>query len=419
MGSLSNIIDLRKGSPAPVLLPVDILTNAFDTIVGDQNVSTRCLDYGPGAGDDSVRNTIAEWLCRRYSIPYVKSERVAVTAGASPNISCILQCYTSLEGTQAIYLVSPTYHLVCDIFEDHGFGGRLQAVPEDDQGVDIALLETKMRADFERTIPVSKTARPHRKCFSGVIYCVPNFSNPTGLTMTMVRREQLVRLARRYDALIISDDVYDFLDWGPTPPVPRLVDVDAVLDGGPATPFGNTVSNGSFSKLLGPGLRTGWAEGTAAFIHGLSLCGSSTSGGPPSQLCSWLAAEAIASGQLDRHIDEVLKPGLQRNSKALLGAIKNFLVPLGVQVEGALDELTGGYFISLRLPARINSKTLCDRAEREHCLLLACGKLFAVHGDENIASGDDFVRLCFAYENESRLVDGIKRMAVLVEGWKL
>jgi DNA-binding transcriptional MocR family regulator len=239
------------------------------------------------------------------------------------------------------------------------------------------------------------------------------------MTMTMARREQLVRLARRYNALIISDDVYDFLNWGPTLPLPRLVDIDAVLDGGSSTPFGNSVSNGSFSKLLGPGLRTGWAEGAAAFIHGLSLCGSSTSGGPPSQLSSWLAAEAIASGQLDKHIDEVLKPALQRKSQLLLGAIKNFLVPLGVQVGGALEEVAGGYFVSMKLPAHINSKSLCDRAERDYSLLLACGKLFAVHGDESVASGEDFVRLCFAYEDEGRIADGIKRMAVLIERWSL
>ena len=152
MNSPSKIIDLRKGSPAPELLPVEILITAFNTIMSDQTALTRCLDYGPGAGDEYVRKTIAEWLCRRYSIPHSDSERVAVTAGASQNISCILQCYTSLECTQTIYLVAPTYHLVCDIFEDHGFTGRLQAVPEDDQGVDVALLETKMRADFERTI---------------------------------------------------------------------------------------------------------------------------------------------------------------------------------------------------------------------------------------------------------------------------
>lgn len=154
-----DIIDLRKGSPAPVLLPVDILTTCFDTIVRDRDSRNKCLDYGPGAGHDLVRRVIAEWLCRRYALPRPDSARVAVTAGASQNISCILQCYASLDVTKAIYFVSPTYHLVCDIFEDHGYAGRLQAVPEDDQGLDIALLGDKMRADSLHEMTVSLPAR--------------------------------------------------------------------------------------------------------------------------------------------------------------------------------------------------------------------------------------------------------------------
>lgn len=98
--------------------------------------------------------------------------------------------------------------------------------------------------------------------------------------VSLRRRKQLVRLARRYDALIVSDDVYDFLQWSSRPEtvlpnsekafVPRVVDIDRYLDGGPIDEWGNTVSNGSFSKLIGPGVRTGWAEGTERFAYGLS-----------------------------------------------------------------------------------------------------------------------------------------------------
>jgi DNA-binding transcriptional MocR family regulator len=93
--------------------------------------------------------------------------------------------------------------------------------------------------------------------------------------MTRERREDLVRVARKYDALVVADDVYDFLSWGTASstssslPV-RLVDIDRVLDGGPSDRFGNVVSNGSFSKLIGPGCRVGWAEGTEGFAQGLS-----------------------------------------------------------------------------------------------------------------------------------------------------
>ena len=98
--------------------------------------------------------------------------------------------------------------------------------------------------------------------------------------MSLARREQIVRLARQFDALLVTDDVYDFLQWSASPGskltqsdracLPRLVDVDRYLDGGPADEWGHAISNGSFSKLLGPGARTGWAEATEKLAYGIS-----------------------------------------------------------------------------------------------------------------------------------------------------
>ena len=102
--------------------------------------------------------------------------------------------------------------------------------------------------------------------------------------MSLHRRQELVRIARDYDALIITDDVYDHLQWptstkdpqvlGDHAILPRIVDIDRVIDGGTerdgADGFGNAVSNGSFSKIAGPGCRIGWAEATEKFAWGLS-----------------------------------------------------------------------------------------------------------------------------------------------------
>jgi DNA-binding transcriptional MocR family regulator len=111
--------------------------------------------------------------------------------------------------------------------------------------------------------------------------------------MSLSNRQELVRLARKHDALIITDDVYDFLQFSNSPGstenpskaiLPRLVDIDRTMEPIPSSEsFGNAVSNGSFSKIAGPGVRTGWAEATPKFIYGLSQCGSSRSGGAPSQ----------------------------------------------------------------------------------------------------------------------------------------
>ncbi len=102
--------------------------------------------------------------------------------------------------------------------------------------------------------------------------------------MSLRRRQQLVSVAREYDALIITDDVYDQLQWPASPDstescaekavMARVVDFDRELDGGTeragADGFGNAISNGSFSKVSGPGCRTGWVEGSEKLAYGLS-----------------------------------------------------------------------------------------------------------------------------------------------------
>jgi DNA-binding transcriptional MocR family regulator len=98
--------------------------------------------------------------------------------------------------------------------------------------------------------------------------------------MSLRRREALVRLARKSNALVICDDVYDFLHWPAAHPpdngdsygstLPRVLDLDRTLDGGPRDTFGNVVSNETFSKIVAPGCRVGWAEGEPHLVHGLS-----------------------------------------------------------------------------------------------------------------------------------------------------
>ena len=104
--------------------------------------------------------------------------------------------------------------------------------------------------------------------------------------MSLRRRKELLQLAREYDALIITDDVYDFLQWPSKVAIeseaisveqahlPRIVDLDRHLDGGTertgADGFGNAVSNMSFSKISSPGLRCGWCEGTPKFVSGVA-----------------------------------------------------------------------------------------------------------------------------------------------------
>lgn len=247
--------------------------------------------------------------------------------------------------------------------------------------------------------------------------------------MSLRRREGLVRLARKYDALIISDDVYDFLQWPisgaltperpPEMRVPRLCDIDLAMgfEEGDTEGFGNAISNGSFSKIAGPGVRTGWVEASTAFVKGLSMTGSSRSGGAPSQMSAAILSDLVHSGELEKHIETAVRPALQRRHRIAMDAIHRYIAPFGALVrESSLlrSHTYGGYFIWFTLDMGIPTKVIAEAALEEENLIIGSGNMFEVHGDEASAKFDSAIRLCFAWEPEEDLVEGIRRLGDLL-----
>lgn len=276
-------------------------------------------------------------------------------------------------------------------------------------------------------------AGKHRKHYRHVIYAVPTCSNPSGKTMSLRRREALVRLARKYDALVMCDDVYDFLQWRiDSDPnqvsarlsdqehaemlLPRLCDIDLAMGQAENDPqgFGHAVSNGSFSKLVGPGMRTGWLEGSPAFAYGLAQTGATKSGGSPSQFCASLMADLVQSGALQERLATTLRPQLQHRHRIMMEAIHKHLGPLKVGIRDASlpdGNVYGGYFVWLTLEQGISAKTVSGAAMVEENLVVGNGTMFQVPGDEKTVDLDNAVRLTFAYVAEKDLTEGVERLA--------
>ena len=281
-------INLGRGWPNPSLLPIGELAKASALSFTTNEIHTpdSALEYGPDEGYGPLRHSIAAWLTDFYEPRNaITARRICITGGASQNLASILLTFTDPAITRAVWMVAPTYFCACRIFDDAGFAGKMRAVPEDQEGLDVGALEREL-SEMDAVVQNSsfqmgtKPTRSGRRIYRHVIYAVPTFANPSGKVMSVARRESLVRLARKHDALIVTDDVYDMLQWSTDPKTepnypekaiwPRIVDVDRYLDGGPKDDHGNAVSNGSFSKIAGPGNRVGWAEGTEEFVWGLS-----------------------------------------------------------------------------------------------------------------------------------------------------
>lgn len=138
-GSRKPRIDLLRGWPAPDLLPASHLQEASRELLAEPEAFVPALQYGPDPGSDELRSALALWLGFMYGVPPDRS-RISVSGGASQNLARILQTFSEPYYTQAIWMVAPCYYLACPIFEDSGFRGRLRAVPEDADGIDIDYL---------------------------------------------------------------------------------------------------------------------------------------------------------------------------------------------------------------------------------------------------------------------------------------
>jgi DNA-binding transcriptional MocR family regulator len=278
-------INLQLGWPSPRLFPAQQLATATSACLSDPEVASKALVYGPDLGYMPFRESVAKWLSSFYDpssgpIPF---DRIAITGGASQNLASILQVFSDPNITRRVWMVEPTYFLACTIFQDAGFAARLRGVPENEHGLDIeflrhALSEFEKEASQNGVYQELKPAGQYGKVFRHILYLTPTFSNPSAKTMPTSVRQELLTLAREFDILIVSDDVYDFLRWpaenckslsvklASIPP--RLVDLDRATS--PDDSWGNSISNGSFSKIVAPGVRVGWAEASAKMILRLS-----------------------------------------------------------------------------------------------------------------------------------------------------
>ncbi|KAG2416895.1 hypothetical protein HFD88_008112 [Aspergillus terreus] len=431
-------IDLATGFPANSLLPAEPLKEAATLALSNPTVWEDGMVYGADPGYFPLRENIAKWLTGFYAPQHeISADRICITGGASQNLACLLQVFTDPIKTRKIWVVEPSYYLAFRIFEDADFHGRFYGVPEDVEGVDIAFLERALEADEKAfrasqttNLPEFKPPYPYRKSYSHVIYCVPTFANPSGAVMTRARREALLRLARKYDALIISDDVYDFVHWDADSSAepttggdslkaiqPRFVDLDMILDGGPQDEFGNCVSNGSFSKILGPGCRVGWAEGTPKFTYGLSQAGSTRSGGAPSHLMSTFVNELLINDFVSTNIASNLLPTYKRRYSILESAVRTHLLPLGVTFSPVQNSRSsaGGFFLWLQLPSPLTAAQVSEAAAREENLRFGMGQLSALpEGNERCGGYEDMIRLCFSRIDEDRLTEGVIRLAAVL-----
>jgi len=362
------IIDLAYGEPDPALLPVDLVQSAAARVIDE--LGRGAIAYGKRPGPLPLRRAIAEHLTSLEGRA-VSGAEVYVTGGNSQALDLILSVFTSAG--DVVLVESPTYNLALGTMRDHPV--EIAAVDLDEGGLDVDSLE----ALLARLRAAGRRAR--------LLYSIPTFHNPAGVSLADARRARLMEVAGEHDLLLVEDDVYREL-WYDGKAPRSLWATD------PAAPC---MRLGSFSKSLAPGLRVGWVTARPDLLERLDGAGVLDSGGCVSHFSACVAALALASGNYAEHVQK-LRTAYASRRDALAAGLHEHL-PAGSRFVAP----AGGFFMWVTLPRGVRSSELLPVAETSG-VSFAPGKRFCLNGE------DGHVRLAFSLYGEADLAEGARRL---------
>jgi len=370
---IPGLISLAGGLPNPQAFPVDVIHECIEKVF--KNHIEHALQYGTTEGLPLLRGVLAERMKEKKGID-CEAHEILVTNGAQQVLSLI--GYTFLDPGDTYISNAPTYLGALQAFS--AFEANCEAIPMTDDGMDI----DSLRRNIERLLRTEVIPK--------FIYTVPTFQNPAGVTMSLKHRKELLDIASEYDLLIIEDDPYGELifEGKPVPPIKSL------------DTKGRVIYLSTFSKILAPGFRLGWAIASEEIINKFTLRKQS------SDLCTnvfsqYVAFEYISGGYLDKQVEEI-KNLYKGKRDIMLKAIKKYFPK-----EAKYTNPTGGMFLWVTLPKSVNTRIMFQKAVAK--------KVAYVVGDAFFPEGGHYnsMRLNFSYSADEAITEGIRRLGEVIK----
>jgi 2-aminoadipate transaminase len=364
------IIEFRAGHPDLALLPAAGVLRATQVML--EREASRALSYGAEQGPGCLINQLCAWLGRVQGETPPPSDQVLISGGASQALDMLCMLFTS-PGDIAL-VQSPTYHLALRVIRDHRLD--LVSVPSDDKGLNMHALE-------ETLSRLQRRGKPPR-----LLYLVPTFNNPSGITLPLEQRRALAELAQQSNLIVVEDDVYYQL-WYDKPPPPSIYSL---------APSGSIIRLGSFSKILAPGLRLGWVFASPEIVRRCVQSGVLDSGGGFNHFTAHVVAAFIELGLLDQQV-AILRDTYRERRDMLVHALEEHLPQ-----DCSWVTPQGGFFVWLRLPAHIDSASFLPAAEAAGVSYMPGARFFAN------ARGECYCRLNFTMFSSDELEEGARRL---------
>jgi 2-aminoadipate transaminase len=383
------VISFAGGMPAPELFPREQFERACHVVLSQ--MGEIALQYGATEGYTPLREMIARHTSR-YGI-VAQPEHVLITSGSQQALDLIGKLL--INPGDRILVEAPTYLGALQAF--NLYGAEYVSVPTDADGLQTDKLEEALRTGPK------------------FMYLLPNFQNPSGVTMSLERRREVVALADKYGVPIIEDDPYGQLRYEGDHLPPLLV-LDRETRGvkhannGSGYKFGNIIYLSTFSKTLAPGLRLGWMVAPPDVIAKLVQLKQGADL-HTSTFTQMVAYETARGGFLDDHIRRLRQAYAERRD-VMLAALEEHLPP---SLGAAWTKPAGGLFLWLRLPEHTSSREVLQAALEHNVAFVPGDAFFAPE-----YSGDDplrFARLNFSNASPDMISEGIHRLGHVLQAY--
>jgi 2-aminoadipate transaminase len=377
VASRPEVVSLAGGMPYVSALPLDVVGNLVGELVARRGA--QALQYASAQGDPELR----EHICTVMTLEGIaaNADDVVVTVGSQQALDLIARIF--VDPGDVVIAEAPSYVGALGTFA--AYQADVVHVPLDGDGlIPTALRETLVRLAAEGRCPK-------------LLYTVPNFQNPAGVTLTDERRREILDICAEHDLLVIEDNPYGLLGFdgedggdGERLRALRADDTDRVI------------YLGSFSKTFAPGFRVGWAVAPHAIRSKLVLAAESAILSHSS--FSQLAVREYLATQPWREQIKSFRDLYRERRDAMLGSL-DALMPTGC----SWTRPAGGFFVWLTLPEGLDAKAMAPRAIA-HRVAYVPGTGFYADG-----SGRRHMRLSYCYPEPDRIREGVRRLAAVVE----
>ncbi len=365
-----SVISLSAGNPAPEAFPAKEVAEISANLFAERPIDV--LQYNLTEGYTPLRNQLGQYMKEKHNVGR-EFDQVLITSGAQQVMDLAAKSLCN-EG-DVVICEAPSFIGSLNTFRS--YNTRLRGIPMERDGMNMAELEKALREETRVKF----------------IYTIPNFQNPAGVTMSWEKRKQLYALAKQYGVLILEDNPYGDLRFqGEHIEAIKSLDEDGLV-----------IYAGSFSKVISPGMRVGYAIAPQTLLQKMIVCkqGEDVHTNIWAQL---VCSDFLAHYDFDAHLER-LRAVYRKKSSVAIDAIKTYF-PSCV----TYNPIEGGLFIWCTLPDGVDMQDFCRQAVlRKVCVVP--GNAFLTNENDPCQS----FRINFSTPTDEQLVKGIQILGDLAK----